>query len=275
MKCITAIFCAALLAASLTSCTKNDVPMTRAGDRPKLVLLSMIDSNGEASVRPSYPPGAKTVPYRMANYTDEACHIVLIPKLERNLGLQFEDKWEEVPFKDGIGFCGTPDTIDGGEVYDGEVDLSNFNDLPTGCYRLSFESFDKTNVMSAEFILQNDKKADGEITLTQLLGANAEHTKKITLSMNGTTVTANVRKFYAIADSIMLTSQLEAKQAEQVGLFITAEKTDGTFEYAYITASGEADKYSPLMSRLPCAMYIANDTEMLAGLFANIASISD
>lgn len=161
MQRITAIICAMVLITALTSCTKNDEAITRAGDIPKLVLLSMTDRDGKVADIPSYPPDAKTVPYRISNNTGEACDIILIPKLERNLGLQYEDKWEQIALKDGVGFCGTPDTIDAGKIYDGEVDLSNFNDLPTGRYRLIFESSDKTTTLSAEFNLQEEMKSDG------------------------------------------------------------------------------------------------------------------
>lgn len=108
----------------------------------------------------------------------------------------------------------------------------------------------------------------GKITLTQFLGLTPQETKGISLSYGGTTITANVNDFYAIADKIILTSQLDIKQTSMDGLFITVRKHDDTFEYAYITPNGEADKYSPLMSRLPYAMYIADDKEMVSELIS-------
>ncbi len=119
----------------------------------------------------------------------------------------------------------------------------------------------------------------GKITLTQFLGSTLDNTKGISLSYAGTTITANASDFYAIADKIILTSQLDIQQTSMDGLHITARKNDDTFEYAYITPSGEVDKHSLSMSRLPYAMYIADDAELVSELFTlvsvNIPSISD
>ena len=119
----------------------------------------------------------------------------------------------------------------------------------------------------------------GKITLTQFLGATLDNTKGVTLSYAGTTITANASDFFTIADQIILTSQFDIQQTSMDGMHITARKNDDTFEYAYITPSGEADKYSPAMSRLPYAMYIADDTQLVNELFAlvsvNIPTISD
>ncbi|HZK02346.1 MAG TPA: S-layer homology domain-containing protein, partial [Anaerovoracaceae bacterium] len=108
----------------------------------------------------------------------------------------------------------------------------------------------------------------GKITLTQFLGTTLDNTKGITLSYGGTTITANASDFYAIADKIVLTSQFDIEQTNMDGLYITARKHDESFEYAYITANGEADKYSQAMSRLPYVMYVADDKELMNELIS-------
>lgn len=132
---------------------------------------------------------------------------------------------------------------------------------------------------SATVFASETETVGGKITLTQFLGATLDNTTGITLSYDGTTITANANDFYAIADKIILTSQFDIKQTNMDGLYITSRKQDDTFEYAYITANGEADKYSQVMSRLPYAMYVADDTQLVGELIAlvsvNIPSISD
>ncbi len=111
----------------------------------------------------------------------------------------------------------------------------------------------------------------GRITLTQLLGVNRTEAKSITISVSGTagandSVTVNKDAFYDISDNFILTSSLEPQQTGLAGIYITAEKTDGTYEYAFISSGGGADKYSALMSRLPYALYTADNASLVNGL---------
>ena len=114
---------------------------------------------------------------------------------------------------------------------------------------------------------EDTEMVGGNITLTQFLGATPENTRKITILYNGKTATVDTASFNSLADNIILTSSLDVKQAEMNGLYLMAEKTDGTYEYAYIDKIGGVDKYSAAMSRLPYALYLANDLQLVSQLF--------
>ena len=104
----------------------------------------------------------------------------------------------------------------------------------------------------------------GTITLTQFLGVSREDAKSvaITITMYDTdSETAYVDKdtFYDLSDNFMLTSTFEPEPLTWDGIYITVEKTDGNFSYAYIEQWGFADKYSYLTDRVPYSLYKVDD----------------
>ena len=104
----------------------------------------------------------------------------------------------------------------------------------------------------------------GKITLTQFLGVSREDAKSvaITITMYDTdSETAYVGKdtFYDLSDNFMLTSTFEPEPLTWDGIYITVEKTDGNFSYAYIEQWGFADKYSYLTDRVPYSLYKVDD----------------
>ncbi len=99
----------------------------------------------------------------------------------------------------------------------------------------------------------------GTITLTQFLGASRENVKSVSITINAKTAYVDKNAFYDISDSLMLTSAFEPELITPEGMYITAEKTDGSFLYAFIGQSGGVDRYSALMSREPYALYTAED----------------
>lgn len=98
----------------------------------------------------------------------------------------------------------------------------------------------------------------GQITLTQFLGASREDTKTITISFSGgRSFTVSKDGFFDAADNIILTSTLDPQEMDMsgYGYYITAEKTDDTYTYAFISSSGGVDRYSLAMSRMPYVLY--------------------
>lgn len=109
----------------------------------------------------------------------------------------------------------------------------------------------------------------GQITLTQFLGCDLANTKNITMQTDvQNAVTVDKNTFFTLADSIILTSSLNPQTIKMNGIYITAEKNDGTFVYAYFSEDGGADKYSLSMSRLPYGLYTANDLSQISKLTA-------
>ena len=104
----------------------------------------------------------------------------------------------------------------------------------------------------------------GKITLTQFLGVSRDDAKSvaITITMYDTdSETAYVDKnaFYDLSDNFMLTSTFEPEPLTWEGIYITVEKTDGSFSYAYIEQWGFADKYRYLTDRIPYSLYKVDD----------------
>ena len=103
----------------------------------------------------------------------------------------------------------------------------------------------------------------GTITLTQFLGVSREDVKSVAITTNAKTDYVDKNAFYDISDSLMLTSAFEPELMTTEGTYITVEKTDGSFSYAFIGQSGGVDRYSALMSRLPYALYTADNASLV------------
>lgn len=106
----------------------------------------------------------------------------------------------------------------------------------------------------------------GTITLTQFLGASREDVKNVAITINAKTDYVDKNAFYDISDSLMLTSTFEPELITLEGTYITVEKTDGSFSYAFIGQSGGVDRYSALMSRMPYALYTTENPSALMSL---------
>ena len=118
-------------------------------------------------------------------------------------------------------------------------------------------------------LAEDAETVGGQITLTQFLGTDLVNTKNITMQTDAeNAVAVDKNTFFTLADGIVLTSSLNPQTIKLSGVYITAEKNDGAFVYAYICEDGGADKYSLSMSRLPYALYTANDLSQISKLTA-------
>lgn len=106
----------------------------------------------------------------------------------------------------------------------------------------------------------------GTITLTQFLGASREDVKNVAITINAKTDYDDKNAFYDTSDSLMLTSAFEPELITLEGTYITVEKTDGSFSYAFIGQSGGVDRYSALMSRMPYALYTTENPSAFMSL---------
>lgn len=106
----------------------------------------------------------------------------------------------------------------------------------------------------------------GTITLTQFLGVSREDVKSVAITTNAKTDYVDKNAFYDISDGLMLTSAFEPELITLEGTYITVEKTDGSFSYAFIGQSGGVDRYSALMSRMPYALYTTENPSAFMSL---------
>ena len=119
---------------------------------------------------------------------------------------------------------------------------------------------------SATVFAAETETVGGTITLTQFLGASREEVKSVAITTNAKTDYVDKNAFYDISDSLMLTSAFGPELITLEGTYITVEKTDGSFSYAFIGQSGGVDRYSALMSRMPYALYTTENPSAFMSL---------
>ena len=114
------------------------------------------------------------------------------------------------------------------------------------------------------------------ITLTQLLDADRSQTKSITMSYGSAkAVVVDKEKFFEISDNMALIASPDPSFMDFAGIYITAEKNDGTLTYALIGETGGVDKYSMLMSRMPYAIYTVDNMSFIDELLALIPNTAN
>lgn len=93
------------------------------------------------------------LPVYLINNTGREGQVLLIPHLERR---NAAGEWEEVPYREDAGFCGTPDPLPmGGKAWSEDM-LYLWGTLEDGRYRLSYEvgdTFDTEDRAYGEFTL--------------------------------------------------------------------------------------------------------------------------
>lgn len=101
------------------------------------------------------------LPVYFINMTGEGGCVLDIPHLER---WNDAGEWEAVPWKEGIGFCGTPDPLPAeGRSWSEELSML-WGTLEDGRYRLSYEvgpSFDTEEIAYGEFTLYTPEDNHG------------------------------------------------------------------------------------------------------------------
>ena len=117
-----------------------------------------------AQPEPDYPlcipdqpvSGEAPIPIRFLNITGEDAYVLDIPHLER---LDGAGDWVEVPYREQVGFCGTPSTLPAGGREWSEDTSMLWGVLEPGQYRLSYEAgttFETEGTASGEFTVAAD-----------------------------------------------------------------------------------------------------------------------
>ena len=101
------------------------------------------------------------LPVYLINNTGEDGQVLHIPHLERR---NEAGGWEEVPYQDNVGFCGTPDPLPAGGAEWSEDMLYLWGALEDGRYRLSYkvgDTFDTEERAYGEFTLYTPEENHG------------------------------------------------------------------------------------------------------------------
>lgn len=97
--------------------------------------------------------GLETIPVLFLNATGQEGYVLDIPHLERREA----DRWVEVPYREQVGFCGTPSTLyPAGRIWSEEPSVL-WGALTPGLYRLSYQvgpTFATEETVSAEFTVE-------------------------------------------------------------------------------------------------------------------------
>lgn len=122
------------------------------------------------------------LPVHLINNTGKDALVLLIPHLERR---NEAEGWEEVPYKEGVGFCGTPDPLPP-EGKDWSEDLLYlWGSLEDGDYRLSYEvgdTFETEEWVYGEFTLCTPEDNQGLPLFSVEVFPNGEDAPGRTLS---------------------------------------------------------------------------------------------
>ena len=97
------------------------------------------------------------LPVYLTNNTGEDGQVLHIPHLERR---NEAGGWEEIPYQDNVGFCGTPDSLPAGGAEWSEDMLYLWGALEDGRYRLSYKvgnTFDTEEREDGEFTLYSQE----------------------------------------------------------------------------------------------------------------------
>ncbi len=101
------------------------------------------------------------LPVYLTNNTGEDGQVLHIPHLERR---NEAGGWEEIPYQDNVGFCGTPDSLPAGGAEWSEDMLYLWGALEDGRYRLSYkvgDTFDTEERAYGEFTLYTPEENHG------------------------------------------------------------------------------------------------------------------
>lgn len=101
------------------------------------------------------------LPVYLINNTGKDGQVLHIPHLERR---NETGGWEEIPYQDNVGFCGTPDPLPAGGAEWSEDMLYLWGALEDGRYRLSYEvgdTFDTEERAYGEFTLYTPEENHG------------------------------------------------------------------------------------------------------------------
>lgn len=101
------------------------------------------------------------LPVYLINNTGKDGQVLHIPHLERR---NETGGWEEIPYQDNVGFCGTPDPLPAGGAEWSEDMLYLWGALEDGRYRLSYkvgDTFDTEERAYGEFTLYTPEENHG------------------------------------------------------------------------------------------------------------------
>lgn len=109
----------------------------------------------------------------------------------------------------------------------------------------------------------------GKITLTQFIGTDRNNANSVQLYIKGQLYTVDTKAFYDIADSMIITSNIEPYTITNDGIYICVKADEDNADFVYLSAAG-IDRATPATGRELYSLYVPDN----ATLIDNIISLA-
>ena len=106
----------------------------------------------------------------------------------------------------------------------------------------------------------------GKITLTQFIGTDRDNANSVQLYIKGQLFTVDTEAFYDIADSMIITSNIEPYSIINDGIYICVKADEDTADFVYLSAAG-IDRATPAPGRPLYSLYVPDDTTLINKLY--------
>ncbi len=120
--------------------------------------------------------------------------------------------------------------------------------------------------ISITALAADNETVGGKITLTQFIGTNRDNANSVQLYIKGQLYTVDTEAFYDIADSMIITSNIEPYTITNDGIYICVKADEDTADFVYLSATG-IDRATPAPGRPLYSLYVPDDTTLINKLY--------
>ena len=120
----------------------------------------------------------------------------------------------------------------------------------------------------------NNETVGGKITLTQFIGTERNNATSVQLYIKGQLYTVDTKAFYDIADSMIITSNIEPYTITNDGIYICIKADEDTADFVYLSDAG-IDRATPAPGRPLYSLYVPDDTTLINKLYKLIENTTN
>ena len=120
----------------------------------------------------------------------------------------------------------------------------------------------------------NNETVGGKITLTQFIGTERNNATSVQLYIKGQLYTVDTKAFYDIADSMIITSNIEPYTITNDGIYICVKADEDTADFVYLSDAG-IDRATPAPGRPLYSLYVPDDTTLVDKIISLTEQQSD
>ncbi len=127
---------------------------------------------------------------------------------------------------------------------------------------------------STTALATDNETVGGKITLTQFIGTDREDAESVQLYVKGQLYTVDTKAFYEIADSMIITSNIEPYTIINDGIYICVKADEDTADFVYLSDAG-IDRATPAPGRPLYSLYVPDDTILIDKIISLTEQKSD